>query len=693
MTPVQVIPPLSCSDECDISFDGLDFTCDDNGTITNPADDFYEVRVGATALNPSTSGAFEVFVDNVSQGTFFYTSGAVFNLPANGATVVIRIQDVDDANCNEEQTLGPLDPCDEDCRINASVSGVICDDNGTPTDPSDDLYTFNLLLTGQNTGGGWESSNGQFLGSYGQVETFGPFPIAGGGFNLELVDLVTTTCTAMAQVSPPETCSGDCDISLDGLTSNCNDNGTITDPSDDFYQISLGATVVNPGPSGMYEVYVDNVLQNSYTYSNTATFNLPANGAVVVIQIQDADNASCFAVQTLGPLEPCDEECQINAVVSNITCDDNGTGTDPTDDLYSFDVLVTGQNTGTGWQSTNGQLSGTYGQTESFGPFPISGGGFNLILEDDVTGACTANLQVVPPPTCSGDCDISFDQVLFDCDDNGTITDPSDDFYAFTITASALNAGASGDFEVYIDNMLQGTHAYSSGAGFNLPANGATIIVRIQDADDAGCTAEQTLGPLDPCDEECRINANVSNILCDDNGTGTDPSDDLFTFDLLVTGQNTGGSWQSTNGQLSGGYGQTQTFGPFPISGGGFNLSLQDAITPTCVVPIQVDAPVSCSDDCEIRFDAVSFDCDDNGTITDPSDDFYAFVINASALNPSLSGNFEVYIDNILQGTYSYVSGANFNLPANGTTVLVRIQDVDDAGLYFGTDLGTIRAL
>ena len=689
-TPIQVIPPLSCSDDCEISFDGLDFTCDDNGTITNPSDDFYEIRVRATALNPSASGSFEVYVDNVLQGTYFYTSGATFNLPANGTTAVVRIQDVDDPNCNEEQSLGPLEPCDEECRINASVSGVICDDNGTPTDPSDDLYTFNLLVTGQNTGGTWQNSTGQFSGSYGQVETFGPFPISGGGFSLELTDIITSTCMAMAEITAPATCSGDCDISLSSFSSNCNDNGTLTDPSDDFYEISLEALAVNPGPSGLFEVYVDNVLQNNYAYTNTATFTLPANSTTVVIRIQDQDNASCFAVQTLGPLEPCDEECQINAVVSNIICDDNGTGVDPTDDLYSFDILVTGQNTGASWQSTNGQLSGTYGQVQTYGPYPISGGGFNLILEDDITNGCTAALQVTPPPTCSGDCEISFNQVLFDCDDNGTITDPSDDFYAFTITASALNAGASGNFEVYVDNVLQGTYTYISGASFNLPANGATIAVRIQDADDAACTAEQILGPLDPCDEECRINASVSNILCDNNGTGTDPTDDFFTFDLLVTGQNTGASWQSSNGQISGTYGQTQSYGPFPISGGGLSLSLEDAITVGCIADIQVDPPATCSDDCEIRFDRLSFDCNDNGTITDPTDDFYALVINASALNPSPSGNFEVYIDNVLQGTYAYVSGASFNLPANGITVLVRIQDVDDAGCTAEQTLGPL---
>ena len=109
------------------------------------------------------------------------------------------------------------------------------------------------------------------------------------------------------------------------------------------------------------------------------------------------------------------------------------------------------------------------------------------------------------------------------------------------------------------------------------------------------CISEQTLGPLEPCDEECRINASVSNIVCDDNGTGSDASDDTFTFDLLVTGQNTGGAWQSTTGLLSGNYGAVQNFGPFLISGGMLNVDLEDNITPGCIANIQVTPPMPCS--------------------------------------------------------------------------------------------------
>src|SRR5687768_15444130 len=91
------------------------------------------------------------------------------------------------------------------------------------------------------------------------------------------------------------------------------------------------------------------------------------------------------------------------------------------------------------------------------------------------------------------------------------------------------------------------------------------------------------------------ISASVSNILCDDNGTGHTPADDVFYFDLLVTGQNAGTSWRSTDGTLQGLYGIALHCGPYLISTGGVQFDLHDYDVPTCWTSISVSAPASCS--------------------------------------------------------------------------------------------------
>ncbi|MEM8906361.1 MAG: SprB repeat-containing protein, partial [Bacteroidota bacterium] len=591
----SIVPLVPCSDACLLQIDGIDFTCNNNGSVTDPSDDFYELSVQVSVLNPGSSNSFEVFADNVSVGVFTYAAPANFNLPATGNAVNIRVEDSDDNICFAEQNVGPLESCEQDCSINATLSNITCDDNGTGTDPSDDTFTFDLLVDGQNTGSGWQATDGSISGTYGTVENFGPFPIAGGSIDLELEDLTTTTCFTSILVDPPNTCSDDCLITIDQLNFNCDDNGTITDPADDFYIIDIQASAINPGNSNSFEVLADNVSVGIFDYDTGGSFNLPASGNTVNIRVQDSEITSCLAEQNIGPLESCEEDCTISATVSNLACDDNGTGTDPSDDTFTFDLLVNGQNTGSGWQATDGSISGSYGTVETYGPFPIASGSIDLELEDLTTTSCIAPILVDPPNTCSDDCLITIDQLNFNCDDNGTITDPTDDFYIIDIQASAINPGISNSFEVLVDNVSVGIFDYDTGGSFNLPANGNTVNIRVQDSEITSCLAEQNIGPLESCEEDCTISATVSNLICDDNGTGADPNDDTFTFDLLVNGQNIGNGWQATDGSISGTYGNIETYGPFPIAGGSIDLELEDLITPGCITPILVNPPTTCS--------------------------------------------------------------------------------------------------
>lgn len=91
------------------------------------------------------------------------------------------------------------------------------------------------------------------------------------------------------------------------------------------------------------------------------------------------------------------------------------------------------------------------------------------------------------------------------------------------------------------------------------------------------------------------LEATVSNVLCHNNGTDNDPSDDTFTFDLLVTGPSPGGAWRSSDGTLNGTFGVMLNCGPYFIADGELYFDLHDDDIPTCSTSISVAPPAVCS--------------------------------------------------------------------------------------------------
>ena len=103
-----------------------------------------------------------------------------------------------------------------------------------------------------------------------------------------------------------------------------------------------------------------------------------------------------------------------------------------------------------------------------------------------------------------------------------------------------------------------------------------------------GCTCAGTGGNL------CTLNlvATVSNIQCDNNGTPDNPNDDLFTFQVTVTG---GNPWGWTGGGRSGDMGVPVTFGPYAIAAGNVSFTIVDNDNPNCTTGVDVDPPAPCS--------------------------------------------------------------------------------------------------
>ena len=119
------------------------------------------------------------------------------------------------------------------------ASNIVCNDNGTPGDPSDDTYTFDVVVNGSSTFPGASNTFTDDQGTttavaYGTTVSYGPFPISGGAITINYMDSDEASCTAVVIAEIPATCSGaTCEIITENETNLiCNDNGTPGDPSD-----------------------------------------------------------------------------------------------------------------------------------------------------------------------------------------------------------------------------------------------------------------------------------------------------------------------------------------------------------------------------------------------------------------------------------------------------------------------------
>jgi hypothetical protein len=182
----------------------------------------------------------------------------------------------------------------------------------------------------------------------------------------------------------------------------------------------------------------------------------------------------------------------------------------------------------------------------------------------------------------------------------------------------------------------------------------------------------------------CSILATATSILCNDNGTATNPADDTYTFSLNVTG--TGAKWQTTIGTttVKGLMNTPKAFGPYPISGGDLNFTVRDSADATCTFAASVAAPQPCSTGgtvpgsyCASQGTTPWFDWIANvkfGTISNPSvKSYYSNFMNLSTIvAPSASVPIRV------TGGFGYAS------PAKAVSVWI---DYNRDGTFAATEL------
>ncbi|MEE9440222.1 MAG: hypothetical protein V3V14_14545, partial [Saprospiraceae bacterium] len=660
-------PVASCSDLCAITAIATTPICNDGGTPSDSSDDTYTFDVTVSGSNTATNWT----ATDPNGTTAAYGTTTFGPYPAGGSDFNFTITDDIDPACSENIVIVDPGSCSPVCLITVIPTTPICNDAGTPSDPSDDTFTFDVAIAGFNVGAGWSANDpNNMTGTYSTTVTFGPYLISGGNLSIDITDDLSSTCTTNINITAPSTCSDMCSISAIVANVTCNNNGTASDDSDDTFTFSVTVTGNNIAPTWIAND--GNTTTGSY---NSATVFGPydISGGDLMITITDAIDNGCTTIISVSAPNTCSSTCSIYNSISNVICNDNGTPSDPNDDVFTFDVTVIGSNISGGWSADdiNNEI-GFYGVATGFGPFSISNGVVNFTITDDIDIACTTIVNVPPPPTCSDQCEIIATTTTPVCNDNGTPSDPSDDTFTFDVTVSGNNTSAG--WTAIDPNTTTGSYDIAVNFG-PYPINGGDLNFIISDGNDAGCFANVMVVAPATCSDVCAITTTSTTPVCNDGGTPTDPSDDTYTFDMTITGDNTGTAWTATdpNG-TTGNYG-TVTFGPYLAGGIDLNFIISDDLDGACNESIIVVDPGTCSPICAINAIATTPICNDAGTPSDPSDDTFTFDVTVSGSN--IGSGWNASDPNGMNGNYMATITFGPYLISGGDLSFTITDDID----------------
>ncbi len=215
------------------------------------------------------------------------------------------------------------------CNITPSVpTNLVCNDEGTPSDPSDDTYTFDISINETSGNNNTWTANDPLnsSGTYGVV-TMGPYLISAGVLNFTITDGLDATCSQMVSITPPATCSNftNCVLTITDATEGvCNNNNTPYDPLDDIYDITVNASVVLGGASNQFNVSDGTNTFGPFTYGVGGTITLPADGNTYTLTFTDVDDLNCINTTTVMQNNCC--EIDIVATPVNVTNTNNNDG-------------------------------------------------------------------------------------------------------------------------------------------------------------------------------------------------------------------------------------------------------------------------------------------------------------------------------------------------------------------------------
>lgn len=336
--------------------------------------------------------------------------------------------------------------------------------------------------------------------------------------------------------------------------------------------------------------------------------------------------------------------CAITLEVTDVACSDAGTSDVREDDTFSYTILATGTDTGTGFTlSVDGATVGQYAYDTLI---TLDAGliadvdSVELAIVDNGLRSCRAAATVTAPFSCSVDAPVDGIDLELEltATNSDVVTFQSSEFVLTlhnmgTDTAKGINVLFPMNLEediVFVDAILpvvsQGSYNPFDDdiwyVGTVAPGDSATIIANLyfltkpflyaeiiaMEGEDVDSEVNNGNGTTVTEDDEvafgaeigldCSINITVTEKICYDAGT-SDPSDDLFIFSFVAEGENAGDTYRILTPEgfpFEIAYGvEGQSLGVRPIADGPVTLRLQDRSNESCQATIVVAPPATCS--------------------------------------------------------------------------------------------------
>ncbi len=269
------------------------------------------------------------------------------------------------------------------------------------------------------------------------------------------------------------------------------------------------------------------------------------------------------------------------------------------------DVTTVGGSDGTASvTASGGTTTYTYLWSNAATTASITGltSGTYIVTVTDANGCMKVCSSVVTQPSAST-CNLLDGGVTVVIDEKGTSSTADDEY---VIYANPTGTGLATTYNVSGDITKAGVaYGAKTEIGRVSTAN-STMSYMIEDSADAGCNLIDAA--FDFNNNACILKANPT-VVCNNNGTPNNPSDDTFSVSLNPTRNGISATYNVTGGITASNvaYGSAQQIATgLLISAGAVTITLKDATTANCeLLNIRIDPPAACSSNGIAKLDLV----------------------------------------------------------------------------------------
>ncbi|MEM9549439.1 MAG: T9SS type A sorting domain-containing protein, partial [Bacteroidota bacterium] len=297
---ITVDAPESCDKSCKLKINTSVGPCNDEDTRPLVSDDSFTVDVEilgsegqAWTLLKKVNGIETPILTDTGDGVF--SLGSFLGIEG-GFLLEVVIDDVIDCRASEYiESPGTCSGC-----LSVETKNIVCDDKGTPDDPTDDCWSFDLTVF--NTIGGTWTMTGDLSAVGKFFETQRITVCSQESINVSISDDNNIECLVTLSLTAPEAC-GPCTLKASYKTTKCDDGEVLK-------KFSISIDVEGPD-------CVKIQLDQKFVLIDLGIFS--TDDPIVFSNLIPGGNYTYI-------ITSCDENCPGEVLLKNVSCDEEGEG-------------------------------------------------------------------------------------------------------------------------------------------------------------------------------------------------------------------------------------------------------------------------------------------------------------------------------------------------------------------------------